>query len=45
VADAHRLLEAIEQTVAFEKTIKAEIATGALQQSWLTRTLTPHGLL
>ena len=45
VADAHRLLEAIEQTVIFEKDIKAEIATGAVAQSWLTKTLSPHGLL
>jgi RraA family protein len=45
VADADRLLQAVEQTVKFEQAIKDEIATGAVQQSWLSRALGPHGLL
>lgn len=45
VADADRLLAAIAQTAQFEQAIKAEIASGAVQQSWLSKTLTPHGLL
>lgn len=45
VADAARLLTAIAQTEKFEEAIKAEIATGTVQQSWLKKTLIPHGLL
>lgn len=44
ISEAGRLLEAVKQTVLFEQAIKAEIATGAVQQSWLAKTLTPHGL-
>ena len=44
VSDADRLLDAIKQTATFEQAIKAEIATGAVQQSWLAKTLNLHGL-
>jgi RraA family protein len=43
--EAEQLLRAVEQTVKFEQLIKDEIATGAVQQSWLSKTLGPHGLL
>lgn len=45
VADAQRLLDAIAQTARMEDAIKREIATGTVEQSWLTKTLAPHGLL
>lgn len=44
-SDAERLLAAIAKTEKAEDAIKAEIATGAVQQSWLSKTLVPHGLL
>jgi regulator of RNase E activity RraA len=43
-AEAPRLLEAVAQTERFEATIKAEIANGNAQQSWLTKAFAPHGL-
>jgi hypothetical protein len=42
---ADRLLQAVDQTVKFEQIIKDEIATGAVEQSWLSKALGPHGLL
>lgn len=45
VADAERLLRAVAVTARNEDAIKAEIATGAVGQSWLTKTLGPIGLL
>ncbi|MBD9394112.1 RraA family protein [Acidovorax sp. ACV01] len=45
VADAPRLLDAIAQTARMEDAIKAEIATGRVEQSWLSKTLGSHGLL
>lgn len=44
VADAERLIEAVKKTAANEDAIKAEIATGTLQQKWLDKVLAPHGL-
>ncbi|MBV8622211.1 MAG: RraA family protein [Herbaspirillum sp.] len=44
-ASAAALLEAAHKTAAMEDAIKAEIATGKCEQSWLERTLRPHGLL
>lgn len=44
-SEADRLLVDIERTARMEEAIKAEIATGAIDQSWLTKTLGPHGLL
>jgi RraA family protein len=43
-SDAPRLLAAIEQTARFEEAIRAEIANGRVEQSWLTKALGPHGL-
>jgi RraA family protein len=43
-SDAGRLLQAARQTAANEEAIKAEIATGRLEQGWLTKVLAPHGL-
>jgi hypothetical protein len=34
-ADAERLLEAARRSAAKEESIRAEILTGAVQQSWL----------
>jgi len=42
--EAARVLDAIEQTARFEAAIKAEIATGKVEQSWLTKAFAPHGL-
>ncbi len=42
--EAGPLLEAIGRTAANEEAIKAEIATGAVQQKWLDKVLTAHGL-
>lgn len=44
VSDADRILQAVNKTASFEAAIKAEIATGKLQQSWLENALSPHGL-
>lgn len=44
VSDADRILQAVSKTASFEAAIKAEIATGKLQQSWLENALSPHGL-
>lgn len=38
------LLAAVQRTAANEELIKAEIATGRLEQSWLDKVLQPHGL-
>lgn len=42
-ADGARLLAAIAQTAKTEDAIKAEIATGRVDQSWLDKTLSAHG--
>jgi regulator of RNase E activity RraA len=42
-ADGERLLAAIAQTAKTEDAIKAEIATGRVDQSWLDKTLSAHG--
>lgn len=42
--EAPSLLERIAITAANEEAIKAEIASGAIQQSWLEKVLKPHGL-
>ncbi len=44
VSDAGRLIDAARASAAAEGTIKAEIANGRVQQSWITRVLQPHGL-
>lgn len=44
VGQATALLEAVAQTVLKENAIKAEIATGKLEQQWLEKVLLPHGL-
>ncbi|MFZ4479398.1 MAG: RraA family protein [Rhodoferax sp.] len=44
LSDADRLLDAVKKTVGLEDAIKAEIATGQVQQSWLEKALSPHGL-
>lgn len=41
---AAELLKAVERTAANEELIKAEIATGRLEQSWLGKVLQPYGL-
>lgn len=41
---AAELLAAVQRTAANEELIKAEIATGRLEQSWLDKVLQPHGL-
>lgn len=43
-SEAARLLDAIRQTELFEEAIKAEIASGNVEQSWLTKAFAPHGL-
>ena len=43
-SDAARLLQAVATTAAKEEKIKGEIATGRVQQDWLTAVLAPHGL-
>lgn len=43
-SEAPRLLDAIGQTVRFEDAIKAEIASGKVEQSWLAKAFAPHGL-
>ncbi|MDM0004836.1 RraA family protein [Variovorax sp. J22G73] len=43
-AEAPRLLEAVAQTERFEAAIKAEIANGKAEQSWLAKAFAPHGL-
>lgn len=43
-SDAPRLLEAVAQTARAENAIKAEIANGKAEQSWLTRAFASHGL-
>jgi len=43
-AEAGTLLEAVKKTAANEEAIKAEIATGRLQQAWLDKVLSAHGL-
>jgi RraA family protein len=43
-SEADALLEAVKRTAANEEAIKAEIATGRLEQSWLTKVLSVHGL-
>ncbi|RKF34429.1 RraA family protein [Paraburkholderia fungorum] len=45
VSAAPSLLDAIHRTAANEDAVKAEIATGAVHQSWLDRMLSSHGLL
>ncbi|MCP3017674.1 RraA family protein [Cupriavidus basilensis] len=44
VSDAERLLAAVGRTAAAEEAIKAEIASGKLEQKWLDKVLTPFGL-
>jgi RraA family protein len=44
VSEAPALLAAVQRTAANEEAIKAEIATGAVQQSWLHKVLSVHGL-
>ena len=44
VSDAARLIDAARASAAAEGAIKAEIANGRVQQSWITRVLQPHGL-
>jgi regulator of RNase E activity RraA len=44
LADAERLLSAVRKTVANEEAIKAEIATGRVEQAWLHKVLSAHGL-
>lgn len=44
VSDAERLLAAVGCTAAAEEAIKAEIASGKLEQKWLDKVLTPFGL-
>lgn len=44
LADAERLLAAVRTTVANENAIKAEIATGRVEQAWLRKVLSTHGL-
>lgn len=43
-ADAERLLAAVQKTAAAEDAVKAEIATGRVQQQWLARVLEPQGM-
>ena len=43
-AQAPALLEAVRKTQANEEAIKAEIATGRVQQAWLEKVLSAHGL-
>ncbi|VTU30150.1 RraA family protein [Variovorax sp. PBL-E5] len=43
-AKAAELIAAARRSAAFEEEIRAEIANGQVAQSWLTRTLQPHGL-
>ena len=43
-ADAAALIAAAHRSAAFEADIKAEIANGQREQSWLTRMLQAHGL-
>ncbi|MGO4607709.1 RraA family protein [Variovorax sp. 2RAF20] len=43
-SEAPRLLDAIGQTIRFEDAIKAEIASGKVEQSWLAKAFAPHGL-
>ena len=43
-SEAPRLLDAIDQTMRFEAAIRAEIANGKVEQSWLTKAFAPHGL-
>ena len=43
-ADGERLLAAVAQTARNEAAIKEEIATGRVEQAWLARTLSAHGL-
>lgn len=42
--DAERLLAAVHKTAQTEEAIKAEIANGQVQQSWLDKVLSTHGL-
>jgi len=44
VSDAGRLIDAARASAAAEGAIKAEIANGRVQQSWITRVLQPHSL-
>jgi regulator of RNase E activity RraA len=44
LADSQRLLDAARASAAAEASVKAEIAGGLPQQSWITRALLPHGL-
>jgi hypothetical protein len=34
----------VRQTVANEEAVKAEIATGEVEQAWLRKVLSTHGL-
>jgi RraA family protein len=43
-ADAQRLLAAIRNTENNENAIKAEIANGRIEQQWLSKVLSAHGL-
>jgi len=43
-AQAEGLIAAARQTAAMEDAIKAEIANGKLEQSWLNKVLQPYGL-
>nr|WP_315230947.1 RraA family protein [uncultured Albidiferax sp.] len=43
-ADAQRLLAAIRNTENNENAIKAEIANGRVEQQWLSKVLSAHGL-
>jgi regulator of RNase E activity RraA len=43
-ADAAEVLRRAEQHAAHEEEVKAEIATGALRQSWMDKVLQQAGL-
>jgi len=43
-ADAERILAAVAVTVSNENKVKAEIANGLREQTWITKVLAPHGL-
>ncbi len=43
-AQADGLIAAARKTAEMENAIKAEIATGRIDQAWLERVLSPHGL-
>ncbi|WP_432262240.1 hypothetical protein [Cupriavidus sp. TMH.W2] len=39
-----RLLQVIDRTIQIEEAIRAEIANGMVEQSWLAKALGPYGL-